>query len=156
MKIVIKYSPSCRSKPVRHSFIFGTQIKMFLIKSESYQTLHRQQHNWKVPTYRNVINTSVKQSIWHQWLNFSFAKLREYFFLHKENKNNNLVNHSSPELRLPPFYRVPKNVFDVISVVYVQGESGQMNVILRINRCLRLGESARMWYSLKYILLIFL
>ncbi len=32
MKIV---SPSCRSKPVRTSFIFGTQIKMFLMKSES-------------------------------------------------------------------------------------------------------------------------
>ncbi len=32
MKIM---SPSCRSKPVRPSFIFGTQIKMFLMKSES-------------------------------------------------------------------------------------------------------------------------
>ncbi len=31
MKIM---SPSCRSKPVRPSFIFGTQIKMFLMKSE--------------------------------------------------------------------------------------------------------------------------
>jgi len=31
---VINYSPSCRSKPVRPSFIFGTQIKIFLIKSD--------------------------------------------------------------------------------------------------------------------------
>ncbi len=41
---VCNYSPSCRSKPVRPLFIFGTQIKMFLIKSESSLTLHRQQH----------------------------------------------------------------------------------------------------------------
>ncbi len=27
---VINYSPSCRSKPVRPLFIFGTQIKMFV------------------------------------------------------------------------------------------------------------------------------
>ncbi len=39
---VINYSPSC---PVRPSFIFRTQIKIFLMQSESYQTLHRQQHN---------------------------------------------------------------------------------------------------------------
>ncbi len=31
----MNYSPSCRSKPVRPSFIFGTQIKIFLMKSES-------------------------------------------------------------------------------------------------------------------------
>ncbi len=31
------------SKPVRPSFIFGTQIKIFLMKSESFLTLHRQQ-----------------------------------------------------------------------------------------------------------------
>ncbi len=50
------------------------------MKSESSQTLHRQQRNWNVPRSRNVVNTSVKQSMWHQWLNFSFATLREYFF----------------------------------------------------------------------------
>ncbi len=49
---------ACRSKPVRPSFIFRTQIKMFLMKSESYLTLHRQQHNWNVPRSRNVVNTS--------------------------------------------------------------------------------------------------
>ncbi len=36
---VINYSPSCRSKPVRPSFIYGTQY--FLMKSESFLTLHR-------------------------------------------------------------------------------------------------------------------
>uniref|UniRef100_A0A673GWB0 Thyroglobulin type-1 domain-containing protein n=1 Tax=Sinocyclocheilus rhinocerous TaxID=307959 RepID=A0A673GWB0_9TELE len=32
---VINYSPSCCSKPVRPSFIFGTQFKIFLMKSEA-------------------------------------------------------------------------------------------------------------------------
>jgi len=32
---VINYSPSCHSTPVRPLFIFGTQIKIFLIKSDS-------------------------------------------------------------------------------------------------------------------------
>ncbi len=35
MKIVIIYSPWCLSKPVRPLFIVGTQIKIFLMKSES-------------------------------------------------------------------------------------------------------------------------
>ncbi len=39
----IIYSPSCRSKPVRPPFIFGTQIKNFLMESERSLTLHRQQ-----------------------------------------------------------------------------------------------------------------
>ncbi len=29
----INYSPSCRSKPVRPSFIFGTQIKLFFMNN---------------------------------------------------------------------------------------------------------------------------
>ncbi len=39
-KIVINYSPSCHSKLVRPSFIFGTQIKIFLMKSERFLSLH--------------------------------------------------------------------------------------------------------------------
>ncbi len=73
-------------KPVRPSFIFRTQMKIFLMNSESCLTLHRQQHNWHVPRLRNVARTSVKQSIWHQGFNRSFTKLGEYFE-HKENKN---------------------------------------------------------------------
>ncbi len=61
------YSPSCRSKPVRPSFIVRTQIKIFLMKSESFLTLHKQQCNWNFPRPRNVIRTSVKQYMWHQW-----------------------------------------------------------------------------------------
>ncbi len=37
---VINYSLSCRSKPVRPLVIFGTQIKIFVMKSESFLTLH--------------------------------------------------------------------------------------------------------------------
>ncbi len=40
---VINYSPSCRPKHVRASFIFGTQIKIFLVESESFLILRRQQ-----------------------------------------------------------------------------------------------------------------
>ncbi len=48
---VSNYSPS--SFPVRPSFIFRTQIKIFLIKSESFLTLYRQQQNCNVPRSRN-------------------------------------------------------------------------------------------------------
>ncbi len=45
---VISYSLSCRPKPVRPSFIFRIQIKIFLVKSASFLTLHSQQRNWHV------------------------------------------------------------------------------------------------------------
>ncbi len=38
---VIHYLPSCRSKFVRPSFTFGTQMKIFLMKSKSFLTLHK-------------------------------------------------------------------------------------------------------------------
>ncbi len=38
-KCKCNYSLSCRSKPVRPPFIFGAQIKIFLMKSESFLTL---------------------------------------------------------------------------------------------------------------------
>ncbi len=44
----INYSPSCRTKPVRSSFIFETQMKIFEMKSESFLTLRRQQRNYHV------------------------------------------------------------------------------------------------------------
>ncbi len=52
---ILSVTPSWRSKPVRPSIIFGTQIKIFLMKSESFLTLHRQQCNWNVPRPRNDI-----------------------------------------------------------------------------------------------------
>ncbi len=48
----------------------------------------------------------------------------------------------SPELRLQPLWRVPNNVFDVISIVYSKTHAHEYN--LRIKRCLCLGESVRM------------
>ncbi len=46
------------------------------MKSENSLTLHRQQHNWNVPRPRKVVRSSVKQSMWHQWLNFNAACAR--------------------------------------------------------------------------------
>ncbi len=43
MKIVINYSPSGRSKPVRPSFIFRTQIKIF---DETRELILRRQQGY--------------------------------------------------------------------------------------------------------------
>ncbi len=83
--ILSLYSPSCRSKPVRPWFIFGTQIKIFM-KSKSFLTLHRQQCNWNVHRPRNIVSTSLKSSMWHQLLNRYFTKLREYFCVQRKQK----------------------------------------------------------------------
>ncbi len=57
------------------------------MKSEIFLTLHRQQRNWNFPRHRNVVRTSVKQSMWLQWfnrnLNFRIVVLSimaEYWF----------------------------------------------------------------------------
>jgi len=42
---VINYSPSCLSKSIRPLFIFGTQIKIFLMKSDTFLSLHWEQRN---------------------------------------------------------------------------------------------------------------
>ncbi len=66
---VVNYSPSCRSKPVITSFILETQIKIFLMKSESSdppqkaRVLPRSRH-------RKVVRTSVKWSMWLIQLEF--------------------------------------------------------------------------------------
>ncbi len=43
---VINYSR--HSETIRHSFIFETQIEIFLMKSESFLINHRQQRNYHV------------------------------------------------------------------------------------------------------------
>ncbi len=84
---VINYSASCRSKPVRpSSFIFGTQIKMLLMKSESFLALHRQQRKLPRSRPKKVVRTLLKQSMWHQWFNLNFMKLRECFLCAKKTK----------------------------------------------------------------------
>ncbi len=64
----MKYSPLCHSKPVR-PFIFGTQIKTFLMKSEIFLTLqvrHLEQiydvfPQWRVNKEENAFN--LKESL---------------------------------------------------------------------------------------------
>ncbi len=67
----------------RKTFIHLRNTRYFWLNQSSL-TLHRQQHNWTVPRPRNVVRTSVKQSMWHQWLGFNFAKIQEYFLCAKK------------------------------------------------------------------------
>ncbi len=72
-------------------------------------TLHRQQRNCNVPSPRNVVRISVQQSMWIQWLNFNFAKLRENFLCAKKTKVTLFIQQFfSPSYRLPTFWRVPQ------------------------------------------------
>ncbi len=88
---VINYSPLCRS--IRPSFIFGTQIKIFLMKSKSFLTLHRRQHTWNVP--RNIFNSpcDIRHSTVILW---SY----ENTFVRKENKNNDFIQQFFSSSRL--------------------------------------------------------
>ncbi len=101
---ILRPSASSRYKPIRPSFIVRTKIKIFLMKSESVQTLHRQQHKLKCSKY---IGNTV-----HQWLNFSFATLREYFFAQRKKQKKN----SSP----PSYVFSHFGVFDIIHMVLFQ------------------------------------
>ncbi len=81
--------PHVVSKPVRPSFIIGTQIKIFLMKSESFLTLHRQQrcllnHNFmKIIIYVNTFCAQRKQKLRliQQFWNKVFIFV---FFVHKK------------------------------------------------------------------------
>ncbi len=71
--------------------------------------------------------------------------LRRYentFFVQRNKKKQFTQPFVSPELRLQPLWRVPNNVFDVISIVYSKTRAHEHN--LRIKHCLCLGESVRM------------
>ncbi len=57
---VISFSHSCSSKPVRPSFFFGTQIKIFFMKSDSFRTLHRQQRNWNMLWSKKGVKFNLK------------------------------------------------------------------------------------------------
>ncbi len=72
-----------------------------------------------------------------------FLRRYENTFLCKEIKNKQFTQpFVSPESRLQPLWRVPNNIFDVISIVYSKTSAHEHN--LRIKRCLCLGESVRM------------
>ncbi len=82
---VINYSPSCRSKPVRPSFIFRTQIKIFLMTSESFLTLHRQQHNWMFKAQKRKI------VMWYQWVQpVTLRSCENTFCLQRKQKITNI------------------------------------------------------------------
>ncbi len=78
-----------------------TQVKIFLMKSESSLTLHRHQRNWNVPRLGNIVKTVVKQ-----WLNFHFAKLYEYFCAWRKKNDIIFTTIFSPSYCLSPFWRV--------------------------------------------------
>ncbi len=78
---VINYSPSCCSKPARPLFIFRTHIKIFLMKSESFLALHRQQHNWHVQGIVIFSPCDISCSTLILW------SYKNTF----ENKNNNFI-----------------------------------------------------------------
>ncbi len=86
---VIIYLPSCGSKPVIPLFIFGTQIKLFLIKSKSFLTLHRQQWNWNMT--QKDIKRIVKIVHVTSVVFMKFMKLREYILCTKKTKIKTLL-----------------------------------------------------------------
>ncbi len=44
---------------------------------------------------RNVVRTLLKQSVWHQWFNRNFMKLRKFLLCTKKTKITTLFNNSS-------------------------------------------------------------
>ncbi len=81
-KIVL---PSCRSIHVRLLLIFGTQMKIILMKSESFLTLHRQQCNYHVQgPFNDFVKIVHVTSGVQPW----FYEATEKICVHKENKNN--------------------------------------------------------------------
>ncbi len=112
---VINYSPSCCSKPVRPLFIFGTQIKIFLLKSESFLTLYRQQHNYHV---QGPESGSILMKLWEYFLYTRKTKITTLF-------NNLFSSVSGTQKRLTatslfaPFTNVNQWMEDaVIGVVF--------------------------------------
>ncbi len=86
MEIVINYSPSCRSKAVRPSFIFETQFKIFLIKSKkSYSkvttTIKVQKRSKDISKIVHVTSGVQGVILWSY----------DHFFVRKENKSNDYI-----------------------------------------------------------------
>ncbi len=90
---------SFQTKLIRPSFIFETQNKIFLIKSESSLKLHRQQCNWNVPRPRKVINNRIFIFGWTIPLIYHITEglLRLHLCEQKYNKNSNIVKYLMKE-----------------------------------------------------------
>ncbi len=78
------------SKPVRSLFIFKTQIKILLMKSESFLDLQRQQRNLNVLWPRKVVRSQdiVKSVHVTSVVQPQFYEATRILFVHKQSKNN--------------------------------------------------------------------
>ncbi len=78
------------SKPVRPSFIFRTQIKIFLMKSKSFLILHRQQRNYhfqgpeRYKDFDKIVHVTL---LVHYWC------FENIFFCAKKPKKTTLFNN---------------------------------------------------------------
>ncbi len=125
------YAPSSHSKPVRPLFIFRTQIKIFLMKSERSLT-HRQQHNCNVPRSRNIVRTLVNSPCDISGSTSVFEKLQDYLLCAKKTKIT-IQQFFFPELPSSANLKsitMHASAFSVISVVYIQGKACACVVIL--------------------------
>ncbi len=88
---VLNYSTLCRSKPVKPLFLFRTQIKIFFdgIQELSDPVLTATQ----LPHSR--LRKIVKEllTVWHQWFNLNYMKLRECFLCAIKTKTMTLFNN---------------------------------------------------------------
>ncbi len=87
---VINYSPSCQ--PVRPLFIFRTQVKIFLMKSKSFLTLHRRQHLWQVQVQKKGSKDIVKIVLVTSVVQPQCYEATRILFVHKENDFNAIFN----------------------------------------------------------------
>ncbi len=84
------------------SFIFGTQFKIFWMKTGSLVTVPLTAKYLTLSRPRKVWKTLSEYSICHQWFNRNVMKLREYFLYAKKTKMTTLFNNST----ITPFWRV--------------------------------------------------
>ncbi len=102
------------SKPVRPLFLFGKHKwkwnpRAFWTSIDSNAT--------------EIVRTSVKQSMWHQWFNCNFTKLREYILCANKTKIPTLFNNSSP-----PSYHLPPcgNAHSCVVVLLIMADDGNL------------------------------
>ncbi len=90
-KSVKNYSPSRRSKPIKHSFIFKTQIKIFLLKSESFPrvTLVNGGRDW--PEEKKLLDKVIFVFFAHKKYSCSFIKLQLNHWCHMDYFNDALT-----------------------------------------------------------------
>ncbi len=78
----INDSLSCRSRPERPMFIFGTQIKIFLMKSKSFLNLTRRRHSRECSCYSCECASKTDTGV------LLLNKVIFVFFVHKKYSRN--------------------------------------------------------------------